>query len=94
MPVYVDQLEEYPQKGRWCHLWAPDKAELEAMRQSLGLRATWVHVSVVGGRPFPHYDLRPSKRALAIKLGAIETTAKELVRMHLAMGKNADDNDQ
>ncbi|MCP4540423.1 MAG: DUF4031 domain-containing protein [Chloroflexi bacterium] len=77
--VYVD--EQRPCMG-WgpgrqyrsaCHLMADSDAELEAFRKVLGLRANW--------RRGDHYDLTPNKRRDAVRLGAIETTVQELVKL-------------
>lgn len=66
--VYVDPLFDYPGKGEWCHMWADNEDDLHAMAVRIGLRRSWLHEHRVAN----HYDLRPSKRALAIKYGAVE----------------------
>lgn len=73
MSVYVDKTKEYPttfRYKRFCHMWADNVEELHAFAGSLGLRRAWF-------QPFPkhrlaHYDIVPTKRALAVKLGAIQ----------------------
>ena len=53
---------------QWCHMWSDthNMEELVAVGKSIGLRAEWLQ-----RHPgFPHFDLIPSKRALAIKKGA------------------------
>jgi hypothetical protein len=51
---------------QWCHLFADDAdcEELHKFAAKLGMRRAWFHGN--------HYDLVPTKRALAVRLGAIE----------------------
>lgn len=51
----------YPES---CHMMADTKAELMEFAARLGLKATWLHKN--------HFDIVPSKRALAVKLGAVQ----------------------
>jgi hypothetical protein len=58
---------------QWCHLWTePGNPEaLEALHRlaaKIGLRREWFQ----DRKGFPHYDLTPGKRALALKHGAVE----------------------
>jgi len=79
MSVYVDELHivlpgtkqnfKYPES---CHLMADSEKELEDFAKKLGLRKAWKHED--------HYDLTQNKRQKAIKLGAIETTSRELAK--------------
>lgn len=71
MTVYVDDTLEFPGKGEWCHMGADTLDELHTMANKLGLRREWFQPS----RTLPHYDLRPSKRKLAVKFGAVEIDA-------------------
>lgn len=98
MSVYVDECFFWPIEntpsgqarqvarrhgGRWCHLWcdAGDEVALHQLAQSIGLRREWFQ-----NRPtFPHYDLVPTERKLAIKAGAIEASLADwLVRRRAA----------
>lgn len=68
--IYVDKL---PAKGwdRWnggAHMLTTDLDELHAMARRIGLKRAWFQ----GDGSFPHYDLTASKRALAVKAGAVE----------------------
>jgi hypothetical protein len=80
MSVYVDEVRVYLKKGKgftehWCHMMADTPEELHAMADKIGLARRWFQ-----DKPrFPHYDLRPSKRILAVNFGAEEISAKEMV---------------
>lgn len=72
MSVYVDGVMEHvtnlPWK-KWSHMWADTPDELHEMARKIGHKAEWF-------QPYPdhslaHYDLVPSRRRLAISLGAI-----------------------
>jgi hypothetical protein len=77
MAVYVDDLFEYPGKGRWCHMVSTDLEELHAMAARIGLRREWFQ-----NHPrHPHYDLRPFSRSLAVMHGAVEVSSEEIVRI-------------
>ena len=67
MSVYVDALIDYKKTiGRlgpsWCHMTADTTAELMAMADRIGLPRAYVQHA---GRATEHFDLTPSKRALA-----------------------------
>lgn len=71
MACYVDDVR-FPFRGMvMCHLWADTPEELHAFAARLGLRRDWFQ------RPpkasWPHYDVSLSKKADAIRLGAIRT---------------------
>lgn len=87
-PVYVDELftahAEAPaaqgvgrrHKHQWCHLWSEDLEELHRIAKRIGLNPRWFQ-----NRPnFPHYDLVPTKRELAIKAGAVPKDLREWIR--------------
>lgn len=81
---YVDELFAMESKNRqaffvgtrtghrWCHLWADTVEELHALAARIGLRRSWFQSHT----RLPHYDLTPSKRALAIAAGANATDAR------------------
>jgi hypothetical protein len=58
-----------------CHMIADDENELHEMAQRIGIRRKWFQNQ---GR-YPHYDICKSKRALAVKHGAVEVSSRELV---------------
>lgn len=83
MTIYVDDIFDYPPKGKWCHLWSDDTEDVEALHQfaqSIGLKRSWFQISSGASGPFPHYDLRPSKRLLALKKGAKYISLKEWIK--------------
>ena len=82
MTVMVDELRCWPGARRpfhrgSCHL-ATDGAldELHAFAARLGMRRAWFQ----DHRIAPHYDLTPERRILALRLGAVEVSAREQVR--------------
>jgi hypothetical protein len=79
--IYVDQLFDYGSKGLWCHMMTDHDGDLENLHRfakRIGLRREWFqpHDAI------PHYDLRPSKRVLAIKNGAVvlDTPREKLMK--------------
>lgn len=84
MTIYVDETRTYPGKGDWCHMWTDgDEEALHQFATSLGLRRSWVHRSrgLIGD--FPHYDLRPSKRDLALARGAVFMPLKQWIKQQV-----------
>lgn len=73
MAVYVDRLADYGGR-RWCYMIADSPDELHDVAARIGLKRDWFRPA-----SFPHYDLSPSKRALAVRHGAIEVSSRELV---------------
>jgi hypothetical protein len=81
MAVYVDALAIHRGLGRmsgaWCHMIADTVDELHVMAARIGLEQSWFQKPPRAS--FPHYDLRASKRALAVAAGAIEADRRQLV---------------
>jgi hypothetical protein len=86
--VYVDQLFTgiatnaaaaavgARNRDTWCHLWADSIQELQAFARSLRLKSAWFQ-----DKPgFPHYDLTPAKRRLALMMGAHCGDLKEFLQ--------------
>lgn len=72
MSVYVDDMQA-PFRGMiMCHMFADSDAELNAFARQLGLKFAWKHKE--------HFDISQSKKAEAIKLGAIEITQHEMAK--------------
>lgn len=84
MAVYVDELRDYRyimgrgMPGLWCHMVSDGGLEeLHAFAFTLGLspRRFQNHAR------HPHYDLMPSSRALAVALGAVQVSTREMARL-------------
>jgi hypothetical protein len=80
MPVYVDSIQDYggmvaPAAMRygtkWCHMTADTPEELHEMAQKLDLLRTWCSDHTQPHSRRLHYDLVPSKRTKAVRMGAI-----------------------
>ena len=82
MAVYVDS-GKYPFRGMlMCHLLADSLDELHQMAEKIDMKRIWFQ-----DHGTPHYDICQERRALAIKLGAIEIDRKKtvaLIRMYRA----------
>src|SRR3990167_125059 len=90
--IYVDKLFTLGGR-RWCHMYSDGNIEeLHEMADRIGLKREWFQ-----NKPeCPHYDLSPSKRALAIRNGAVSCEPSILVReirkRRLELAKINDDN--
>lgn len=85
MTILVDNIVDYGSGPRghklWCHMMSDDLtpaglAELHAMAVKIGLRRSYFQ----NKQHFPHYDLIPSKRALALQYGAEAVHSFDLVK--------------
>ena len=79
MAVYVDQLRKANRKWcngefRYCHMFADTEDELHLLAYKIGLKRSWFQT-----KRYPHYDLTPSKRKLAIMNGAVEMSTKAII---------------
>jgi len=96
--VYVDGLFTATPQGdtaharqarshgnRWCHMTADSLEELHAMADRIGLKREWFQVAA--RLHMCHYDLVPSKRALAVKAGAVEVNGVAHMRQLHADGR-------
>src|SRR3954453_21586244 len=81
--VYVDEITDYTRVAmikrlrytHWSHLTADTRDELHRFAKRLGLKRSWFQ-NATNYRW--HYDVVPSKRALAIRLGAVEIDRYQL----------------
>ena len=79
MAVYVDNMEAAFGNMIMCHLWADTEEELLSMVDKIGVQRKWIqgHPTLSFGKhkraSWVHFDIAKSKKALAIKNGAIET---------------------
>ncbi|MGX1774789.1 DUF4031 domain-containing protein [Nocardia brasiliensis] len=83
---------------RWCHLTADSREELHAFAARIGMRRSWFQDPCVVGKPLPskpgsphsrmwHYDLTPSKRAAAVRAGAVEITDAQMLTVMSQEGR-------
>ena len=81
MSVYVDPVMRHggSKTFHWqhsCHLYADSVDELHAMARLIGMKRQWFQ----NEDRLPHYDLVPSRRKLAVELGAVEHTREQMVQ--------------
>lgn len=75
MTVYIDDMNFKYGRMIMCHMIADSIDELHIMAGQIGINRKWYQ-----NKPNrPHYDICLSKKALAIKLGAVEINSKELI---------------
>jgi hypothetical protein len=67
-------------------MMADTEEELHEMAARLGLKRAWFQEPPKAS--VPHYDLTPSRRALAIRYGAVFKSAKDQARERLEAKKN------
>ncbi|MBX3751925.1 MAG: DUF4031 domain-containing protein, partial [Opitutaceae bacterium] len=79
MTVYVDDVRHAFGTMVMCHLWADTLDELLAMVDRIGVQRKWIqgHATLSFGKyrnaSWVHFDIALSKKALAIKAGAVLT---------------------
>lgn len=71
MTVYVDDAKLKYGRMQMCHLIADTDAELHAMAAKIGVPRKWHQAPPAHDS---HYDICLSKRALALKAGAVAIT--------------------
>lgn len=74
MSVYVDDFNAPYRRMIMCHMMADTLEELHTMAARIGIARRWFQ-----DHEFKHYDICLSKKKLAIKLGAIEISARDMV---------------
>ncbi len=90
MAICVDSLQTIPSQkasvarygNKWCHLFTDENSQEEDLHlfaEKLGLKRAYFQ----DHRLLPHYDLTPTKRALALKYGAVERQSADIVRQRL-----------
>lgn len=77
MAVYVDDMRAPYGQMIMCHMAADTTGELLAMADKIGVSRRWLQEA---GTWKEHFDICLSKRAKAVKLGAVEVTRKDLAR--------------
>ena len=88
MTIYIDPLIAWPQKAtsgarhfgngkQSCHMATDgDIEELHLFAESIGLKRQWFQ----SHKRMSHYDLTPTRRARAVKAGAVEVPGGELIQ--------------
>lgn len=76
MTVYVDTSRNPFDRMIMSHMMADSLEELHLLAAQLDLSPRWFQ----DGR-FQHYDICQAKRAEALKLGAVEVSPREMVRL-------------
>jgi hypothetical protein len=85
MAIYVDEISLYNDASikadargngnRWSHLIGDTDEELHAFAALLGLKRSWFQAQ--RNPALNHYDVVPSVRARAIRMGAIALSGQE-----------------
>jgi len=78
MSVYVDDMKAPFGRMIMCHMIADSTSELLNMADRIGIRRRWIQKS---GTYREHFDVCSSKKKLAVELGAVEITQKQLLEM-------------
>jgi hypothetical protein len=86
--VFVDTMRAGYRGMVMCHCIADSTEELLQMMDKIGVQRKWIQKA---GTRYEHFDICLSKRALAIKNGAIEISQMELGRKIVARRKSACD---
>lgn len=76
MSVYIDDFNAPYGRMIMCHMMADTREELDAMADKIGVARKWIQLE---GR-FPHYDVCLSHKKKALSHGAIECSARDLVK--------------
>lgn len=81
--ILVDPIRQYPTNLRTfragsCHMVSDtSEAELHEFAARIGLSRSWAQLRPKASAA--HYDLTASRRAAAVKAGAVEVSSRELV---------------
>lgn len=80
MTVYVDDMKAGFGRMKMCHMLADTDDELHAMADLIGVARKWWQSPVKTSGS--HYDIALSKRAIAVKHGAVEITVRQAAAMN------------
>lgn len=83
--VYVDDMRARHGRLVLCHMLADAEDELHAMAARIGVARRWYQGD--------HYDVCRSRRAAAVRLGAVEVTRRQMVeiRRRIRQGEEGGD---
>lgn len=81
MAVYVDDMSADYRGMKMCHMSADSTEELLAMADCIGVQRKWIQSA---GTWKEHFDICLSKRAKAVKAGAVQVTMRQLVTRQIA----------
>lgn len=74
MAVYVDDMQAGYGRMKMCHMLADTTDELLAMADRIGVARRWIQKP---GTTHEHFDVCMSKRAEAVKAGAVQITMRD-----------------
>lgn len=77
MPVYIDDYNAPYGRMIMCHMMADTHQELVNMAVHIGIHTKWIQKE---GTIYEHFDVCLQMKQRAIKLGAVQMTAKEMVK--------------
>ena len=83
--VYVDHARIRYRRMLMSHMLADTTDELLEMADAIGVARRWIQKP---GTHREHFDICDSKRALAIKKGAVPVTVRELGKLLVARRKH------
>ena len=81
MTVYVDDMRARFGRMIMCHMFSPNLDELHAMATRLGLRRWFQNPETMPKVSWPHYDISLSKKAEAIRYGAVAVNKYQMLVM-------------
>lgn len=76
--VYIDDFNAPYGRMLMCHMIADTTEELLQMVDKIGVQRKWLQDA---GTNREHFDICLSKKAKAVKLGALEISSRELATM-------------
>lgn len=86
MPVYVDDARHPYGNMLMCHMIADTRAELLAIATQIGVAHRWIQFPHTAKE---HFDICVTKRAAALRAGAIPVSSREIVRRIRLRTQNA-----
>ena len=81
MSVYIDDFNAPHGRTIMCHMMADTREELDAMADKIGVARKWIQLE----DGLPHYDVYLSHKKKALAHGAIECSARDLVKRFPAL---------